>query len=471
MDHYIINNKKLIQKYEDLYKEKLCVENLKEKIIQGYFNDINGESFSRFRIFLDTCIFLFNNERIHYHKEVSNGIEREKGFKDTIAYYSKSFNKNHEFDNYINFIKGEFDELSSINIDKPFIFIDKIKKNLSLRKQLKILRNSFAHMQHGNYTSSSDGRVSIFLSYNKETKNKKYIKRQMIILEPIIHDYIKRVYSNNVNIGIVYKHSFISNYSYKEKKLKNYLIFYEITTSKDSEIEISKQDMKMIGYLQNKPEKLFDFLQNNKENYLIKEKPIILGGIENFFLKNNIDNIDEKYYVIKFFLDFQTELSNFLFHLIELNDFIIEYKLLNNKEILKERINTLKEDEISYVPFKYMFLYLKAINILNRLEDDELEKVNNINIERFEVKQFKEIIKYIIKPKRAKKVYILERFRNSLAHGNIEIKLDLKGELQFIFKDIHKEKIKIIEIKAEDLEIFLTQEKFFENIKPKFKIL
>ena len=58
-----------------------------------------------------------------------------------------------------------------------------------------------------------------------------------------------------------------------------------------------------------------------------------------------------------------------------------------------------------------------------------------------------------------------------MAHGNIEIKLYLKGELQFIFKDIHKGKIKIIEIKAEDLEIFLTQEKFFENIKPKFKIL
>ena len=164
-------------------------------------------------------------------------------------------------------------------------------------------------------------------------------------------------------------------------------------------------------------------------------------------------------------------MSNFLFHFIELNDFIIEYKLLNNKEVLKDRINTLKEDEILYVPFKYMFLYLKAINILNRLEDDGLEKVNNINIEGFKIKEFKELIKYIIKPKRAKKVYILERFRNSLAHGNIEVEFDLKEELQFIFKDIHKRKIKTIKIKAEDLERFLSQENFFENIKPKFKIL
>jgi hypothetical protein len=118
-----------------------------------------------------------------------------------------------------------------------------------------------------------------------------------------------------------------------------------------------------------------------------------------------------------------------------------------------------------------MFLYLKAINILNRLEDDGLEKVNNINIEGFKIKEFKELIKYIIKPKRAKKAYILERFRNSLAHGNIEVEFDLKEELQFIFKDIHKRKIKTIKIKAEDLERFLSQENFFENIKPKFKIL
>ena len=121
---------------------------------------------------------------------------------------------------------------------------------------------------------------------------------------------------------------------------------------------------------------------------------------------------------------------------------------------MKDRINTLKEDEILYVPFKYMFLYLKAINILNRLEDDGLEKVNNINIEGFKIK-----------------AYILERFRNSLAHGNIEVEFDLKEELQFIFKDIHKRKIKTIKIKAEDLERFLSQENFFENIKPKFKIL
>lgn len=472
MEHYIINNKKLIQKYENLYKEKLCFENIKEKILQGYFDDINIESLSRFRIFLDTCIFLLNNEKIHHHKEIINGIEVEKGFRDTVTYYSKEFNKNHEFDNYINFVKNEFSELSSINIDKPFVPINEIAKRLSLRKQLEVIRNAFAHMQHGNYISSSDGRISVYSLYNKNIENENYEKSQLIILEPIFHDYVKKFYSNNVNIGIVYKDSFISNYSNKEKMLKNYLIFYEILTNKDTKIIKSKEKMEKIIYLkaEDETENFFSFLRENWKEYYIKEEPI-LKNIEDFFLKNNIKDIDEKFYNIKFLLDFKTELLNFLFHFIELNDFIIEYKLLDNKKVLKDRIDTLKEDESLHIPFKYMFLYLKTINILNRLEDDELEKVNSINIKGFKVKKFKEIIKCIMKRKKAKEVYILKRFRNSLAHGNIDIRLDLKGELKFIFEDIYKEKIKIIEIKAGDLEIFLSQEEFFENIKPKFKIL
>ena len=470
MDHYIINNKKLIQKYEDLYKEKLCFENIKEKILHGYFDDINIESLSRFRIFLDTCLFLFNNEKIHHHKEIINGIEVEKGFRDTVAYYSKEFNKNHKFDNYINFIKNEFLELSSIDIDKPFIPINEIAKKLTLREQLEVIRNAFAHMQHGNYIVSLNGKISIYSLYNKDNTIKNYKIPQLIVLEPIFHDYIKKFYSNNINIGIVYKDSFLSNYSNEEKILKDYLIFYKISTSKDTKIFKSKEKMKKIILLKEEAESFFCFLKKNEKDYHIDEKNI-LQKFEKFFLKNKIKKIDEKFYNIKFLLDFQTELSNFLFHFIELNDFIIEYKLLNNKEVSKDRINTLKEDEILYVPFKYMFLYLKAINILNRLEDDGLEKVNNINIEGFKIKEFKELIKYIIKPKRAKKAYILERFRNSLAHGNIEVEFDLKEELQFIFKDIHKRKIKTIKIKAEDLERFLSQENFFENIKPKFKIL
>jgi len=430
MDHYIINNKKLIQKYEDLYKEKLCFENIKEKILHGYFDDINIESLSRFRIFLDTCLFLFNNEKIHHHKEIINGIEVEKGFRDTVAYYSKEFNKNHKFDNYINFIKNEFLELSSIDIDKPFIPINEIAKKLTLREQLEVIRNAFAHMQHGNYIVSLNGKISIYSLYNKDNTIKNYKIPQLIVLEPIFHDYIKKFYSNNINIGIVYKDSFLSNYSNEEKILKDYLIFYKISTSKDTKIFKSKEKMKKIILLKEEAESFFCFLKKNEKDYHIDEKNI-LQKFEKFFLKNKIKKIDEKFYNIKFLLDFQTELSNFLFHFIELNDFIIEYKL----------------------------------------EDDGLEKVNNINIEGFKIKEFKELIKYIIKPKRAKKAYILERFRNSLAHGNIEVEFDLKEELQFIFKDIHKRKIKTIKIKAEDLERFLSQENFFENIKPKFKIL
>lgn len=265
MDHYIINNKKLIQKYEDLYKEKLCFENIKEKILHGYFDDINIESLSRFRIFLDTCLFLFNNEKIHHHKEIINGIEVEKGFRDTVAYYSKEFNKNHKFDNYINFIKNEFLELSSIDIDKPFIPINEIAKKLTLREQLEVIRNAFAHMQHGNYIVSLNGKISIYSLYNKDNTIKNYKIPQLIVLEPIFHDYIKKFYSNNINIGIVYKDSFLSNYSNEEKILKDYLIFYKISTSKDTKIFKSKEKMKKIILLKEEAESFFCFLKKMKK--------------------------------------------------------------------------------------------------------------------------------------------------------------------------------------------------------------
>lgn len=468
MDHYIINNKKLISKYENIYKEKLDIENLKGKILKGYFDDVNTESFTRFRIFLDICIFLFNNERIHCHNEIINGVQIKKGFKDTVEYYSKEFNKNNEFDNYIYYIKNQFELLSSVDINKPFVAINEDVKKKTLTEQLKIIRKAFAHMQYGNYIISSDGRISIFELYNKSEKNRDFAP-QLIILEPIFHDYIKKFYSNNVNAGIIYSDSFFSYYSYKEQIFKKYPIFYKIFLKKDSKISKSKEKMKKIISFGKEVEEFFLFLEKNKDYYI--EEQFILKFPEKFFKKNNIENINEKFYNMKFLLDFETQLSNFIFHLIELNDFIIEYKLLNDEKVLIDRLETLKEDEILNVPFKYMFLYLKSINILSRLEDDDLDKIENINVSGFKIKQFKDIIKYIIKSKNSKISYILNRFRNSLAHGNVGVKLNLKGELKFIFKDIFKGREKIIEIKAKDLEVFLSQEKFFENIKLKFKIL
>lgn len=473
MKPYILNNKDLILKYENLYKNNFNINKLKTKIREGYFDNISVESLMRFRVFLDICMFLYNNEKIHYHQEIIGKEKRQKGFRDIILNYSKSFNKSNIFNNYINFINQEFIELGSENIKLPFLLLNREEKEISLTRQLEILRNAFAHMQYGNFTHSADGRISIFSLYNKNIEKDKYKKKQMIVFEPIFHDYILKFYSNNLKIGIVYKHSFILG-TFNDKGYYIYN-FYEVKTKKDNSIEKSKSFMKKVGVLQNNPEKLLKFLKDNSHIFEVKKNFVFelvdYKNIEEFCLKNDIKNITEKFYAIKFLLDIESQLSNFLFHLNQLNDFIFEYKLTKNIEKLDKDINTLEEDENSQEPFKYMFLYLKSINILNCLEDDELKKVQDISIKGFKIKSFKDFIKYFFRIKKTRKEYILEGFRNSLAHGNFNLKLNSKGEIIFIFIDKFKNQKKIIEINQKELFKFVSQENFFKDINGKYKIL
>ena len=62
------------------------------------------------------------------------------------------------------------------------------------------------------------------------------------------------------------------------------------------------------------------------------------------------------------------------------------------------------------------------------------------------------------------KEYILDKFRNSIAHGKIEVEVNEEGEIIFMFIDEHKKTKGIIEISASNLEKFVSQEKFYENL-------
>lgn len=63
--------------------------------------------------------------------------------------------------------------------------------------------------------------------------------------------------------------------------------------------------------------------------------------------------------------------------------------------------------------------------------------------------------------------YIVERMRNSLMHGNIEILLNNKGKIEFIFRDKYNKRDEVISIILEDLEEFLSQKCLYTGIPKK----
>lgn len=69
---YIESNKQKIEDYENLYNE-VKIDNIKRKMEQGYFDNWEVYDLSIFRVFLDSCILLFNKEKFDDEK-----IKKEK---------------------------------------------------------------------------------------------------------------------------------------------------------------------------------------------------------------------------------------------------------------------------------------------------------------------------------------------------------------------------------------------------------
>lgn len=243
-------------------------------------------------------------------------------------------------------------------------------------------------------------------------------------------------------------------------------------------------------------EEIEEFFENNKK-YFYLEKSLASKSIDlkkfDCFLKNKkITQQDEKDYLIKSFFDFKNELSNFIVHMRQLNEQIIEYQTDKKNKKIKKKLKELADDDwMSFSIFKIMFLYLKSINISNRIEDRVSGNINleNINTKKFKIKSKIDLFKFFLKENDDKKCkvlnilkylkkewtisnkikeYILKKFRNALVHGNsnqyVRIKLNKNKELIFIFTDEYeKTKTKaIIEISSKELKKFLSQEEFFK---------
>lgn len=471
MTGYLRNNYNMIARYKNLYKDEMNIEHIKDKILSGEFNNIPLGDFYRFRVFLDSCLLLFNKEKIEndyfkgafkYNSFIDNYLKNEVNQK-ILEHCEEIINTTCNLQ--INAQSCKFFFYSLLSKERPTIY-----------NHLKVLRNSFAHMQYGNFAMLEDGPMVYYDIYNKDKK----IKKDMgIVIEPLLHDFIKAFFSNNMVYGIPYKHTFITN----DEDLPVFNIsFYEVRYIADAKNKYEGYGthlMKEIVFSQNNRKKLMHFLKENSEKLDCKKKEISIEEYNKFkiWVENQLNRIpceNEIMYTIKAFYDIETEFSNYLVHLIQLNDRIIDFKLISDNrdnrctaDIMKS-VDELKEDIDSWVAFKIFFVLLECINAALRLEDDDLTviKQKDINIEGFIFKS-ENIVKYINtlicegkmsedEARTGDKNYVLERFRNALVHGNIKLDLEGANQVNVYFNDKWNKREEQLKIELNKLIDFLS---------------
>ena len=207
MQHYLISNSKIIEELSKLYEDKLDIDKIKEKILTRDFDDLTLVEFSKFRVFLDASLMIYNKNKLE--KEY---LKATKQFR-----YLDNFQmdlKETSYESYINFINEKYD----FNLNEfSHLIIKSEPQPRNIYDEIVRLRNAFAHMQYGNFSMCDPGVISLYDIFNKDGGR---LKNTGIALEPVIHEFISRYYSNQAVLGIPYKHSFISNFSFKEHEFK-----------------------------------------------------------------------------------------------------------------------------------------------------------------------------------------------------------------------------------------------------------
>lgn len=170
----------------------------------------------------------------------------------------------------------------------------------------------------------------------------------------------------------------------------------------------------------------------------------------------------------------QIELSNFLLSISLLNDTIIQAindvhnsanmsneECKSSKSAIECSIKELQEDEPAILSFRIGLSLLGAWNIAYRLENSNFTPLDpsRISIEGIQYDNTK-------LNGQPPKEFILERFRNSLMHGNIKMKMDCSLGVIVIFEDRYRGDIKNkkIEIPLSVLEKFIEQPSFYDHI-------
>lgn len=452
MSNYLKKNLELIMKYESFYKEQFDIDSIKNNLLEGRINIVLKDLY-RFRVFLDSCVLLFNKEKFE-----------NKYFKDLYDPKGYIQKKKEEITPLINVIECTFK--NKLKVEDTFYYdyhvIEKKFFSKSLWESKKILRNAFAHMQYEDFKHVGiDDRILFYRIFNKD---KNVMKNEGIVIELLCHEFIQKFYLNQMTKSIAYKHSWLEkeniNYKFKEIRYKG--------TQKFS-VESEMHPMNNEIFSSNNYKLREEFLENNSDEFEIKSTEFSESEIaklerilEEYLGRKN--SFNELGYFIKSIYDVETEFSNFMTHLIHLNDRIIDY-LSYTKVDMEERvpkilesIDELKEDSESWLEFKIFFKILYIINFSLRIENNELETINcsNIIIENFQYDEEKKnnfvrkkISEQIIKKDKEREgdvIYILTKIRNAIAHGRIFLEIT-NEKIFFLFvdnyRDRREEKIKI----------------------------
>lgn len=474
MLNYINNNLVLINEYQNLYFQEINID----KLIEGFrTEDIimhNGFDYGRFRVFIDSCSLLLNKEKLN------NYCKNRYSFREFI----KEVEKVTYLKDYFEFIKQEPLTSDISNICLYYSFENKKKNPWD---QVMTIRNAMAHMQYGCFFPQENGTIIYYCLYNKDQGIR---KDSGIVFECVLHELIQRFFSN-YSSGILFKNTFFSRYSFRlQKKSIWKYYFYEITPKICNENLYNGYNqwiMNDLAKVSTDNKKLLLFLQKKKDKINVREfelnKIIKIRDYKKIAKKLKLQTRDEYFYGLKTFLDFETVLSNFLVHIGQLNNVLYSYctkrdsenvtqnELQEYKKQLEKSLLELREDENAKISFKIGFVYLYAMNFALRTEDDDYKKLKYQELDVSKFKYQKENwVQYSQRNKTQNCIlqkYIVERMRNSLMHGHIEILLNNKGEIEFIFRDKYNQREEVISIILEDLEEFLSQKCLYKDIPQK----
>ena len=474
MLNYINNNLVLINEYQNLYLHEISID----KLIEGFRTEEiimhNGFDYGRFRVFIDSCLLLLNKEKLN------NYYKNRYSFKDFIKEVENDIN----LKDYYELIKQE--QLTS-DISNICLYHSFENKKKNPWDQVMTIRNAMAHMQYGYFSSQKNGTMIYYYLYNKDHGIR---KDSGIVFEWVLHELIQRFFSN-YSSGLLFKYIFFSRYSFRLRKKSIWkYYFYEITPKICNENLYNGYNqgiMSKLAKVSQDNKKLLRFLKENNERINVKElelnRTIKIRNYKKLAKKLKLQTRDDYIYGLKAFLDFEGELSNFLIHISQLNNVFYSYctkrdsenvtqnEIEKYKKQLEKSLLELREDKNAKISFKIGFVYLYAMNFALRTEDDDYEelKYQELNVSKFKY-QKENWIQYSQRNKTQNCLfprYIVERMRNSLMHGNIEILLNNKGKIEFIFRDKYNKRDEVISIILEDLEEFLSQKCLYTGIPKK----
>lgn len=474
MLNYINNNLVLINEYQNLYLHEISID----KLIEGFRTEEiimhNGFDYGRFRVFIDSCLLLLNKEKLN------NYYKNRYSFKDFIKEVENDIN----LKDYYELIKQE--QLTS-DISNICLYHSFENKKKNPWDQVMTIRNAMAHMQYGYFSSQKNGTMIYYYLYNKDHGIR---KDSGIVFEWVLHELIQRFFSN-YSSGLLFKYTFFSRYSFRLRKKSIWkYYFYEITPKICNENLYNGYNqgiMSKLAKVSQDNKKLLRFLKENNERINVKElelnRTIKIRNYKKLAKKLKLQTRDDYIYGLKAFLDFEGELSNFLIHISQLNNVFYSYctkrdsenvtqnEIEKYKKQLEKSLLELREDKNAKISFKIGFVYLYAMNFALRTEDDDYEelKYQELNVSKFKY-QKENWIQYSQRNKTQNCLfprYIVERMKNSLMHGNIEILLNNKGKIEFIFRDKYNKRDEVISIILEDLEEFLSQKCLYTGIPKK----